>query len=236
MPVLAYLHKFIVFSFLSLVFFLVFHVFLSGDADLVIFCLGDGANDAAGDAVSHVACRDTHTAFYHCPCADETVFFDDSSLLNDGTHADENIIMDGTAMDDGVVADSHAAANVDVIAYFHMEGGIFLQVGVVADLDFAIACANDRAGIDDDIFPQLHTADDFRCGKDEAGIGNFWDEVFIFADHEIAPFLKKSLIYIGNSSVLIISVKENLDKRGRIVYNATCNLFANAKRLLLEEL
>ena len=233
---LAYLHKFIVFSFLSLVFFFVFQIFLRGNTDLVIFCLSDGANDAAGDAVCHVPCGDTHASFYHGTCADEAVFFNDSSFLNDGAHADENIIMDGAAVDDGIVADGHTAANVDVIAYFHMEGGIFLQVGVVTDLDFAIACADNGTGIDDDVFSQLHTADDFRCGEDETGIGYFGDKVFIFANHGIAPFLKKSLNYIGNSPVLIISVKENLDKRGRIVYNATCNLVANAKRLLLEEL
>ena len=192
---LAYLHKFIVFSFLSLVFFLIVQILLGGNADLVIFRLGNGANDAAGDAVSHVTGRNTHTSFYYGTCADEAVFFNDSSFLNDGTHADENVIMDGTAVDDGVMTNGYAAANVDVIANFHMEGGIFLQVGVVTDFDLAIACADNCAGIDDDIFPQLHTADDFCCGEDETGIGHFGDKVFIFANHGIAPFVKKSLIY-----------------------------------------
>ena len=236
MPFLAYLHKFIVLSFLSLIFFLVIQIFLGGNTDLVIFRLGDGANDAAGDAVCHVTCGDTHAAFYHCAGADKAVFLDDSAFLNDGAHADEDIIMDGAAVDDGIVTDGHAAANIDIIAYFHMEGGIFLQIGVVADSDFTVTCANDRAGIDDNVFSQFHAADDFRCREDETGIGYFRDEVFIFANHGIAPFVKKSFIYHSNSPVLIISAKENLDKRGRIVYNAICNLFANAKRLLLEEI
>ena len=120
------LHKFIVFPFLSLVFLFIFHVFLCGNTDLVIFRLSDGANDAAGDAICHVTGRDAHTAFYHCTCADEAVFFDDSPFLNDGAHTDQNIIVDGAAVDDGIVTDGHAAANVDIIAHFHMESCVFL--------------------------------------------------------------------------------------------------------------
>lgn len=216
------LHKFIVLSFLSLVFFFVVQIFLSGDTNFVILCLSDGANDAAGDAVCHMAGRDTHAAFYYSTCTDEAVFFDHSTFLNDGTHTDEDVIVDGAAVDDGVVTDGHTAANVDIITYLYMEGGVFLQIGVVADFDFAIAGANHSAGVDDDIFPQFHAADDFCCGKNKAGIRHFGDEVFIFADHGIAPFVKKSLNYIGNSPIPIISAKENLDKRGRIVYNAIC--------------
>ena len=193
MPFLAYLHKFVILSFLSLIFFLIIQIFLSGNADLVIFCLGDGTNDTAGDAVGHMSGGDTHAAFYYCPCTDEAVFFDDGTFLNDGTHADKNVVVDRAAVDDGVMADGHAAANVDIIAHFYMEGSVFLQVGVVTDGDLAIACAYHCAGIDDDIFPQFYAADDFSCGENKAGFWHFGDEVFIFTDHGTAPFMSKCL-------------------------------------------
>lgn len=85
-------------------------------------------------------------------CTNEAVFANDSAVLYDGTHAYQYIIADGAGVDNGVMSDGDTAADDAVSVPFHMNGAVFLQIGVIAN-DYLMAfAADDNARIGNDVF------------------------------------------------------------------------------------
>src|SRR5699024_161315 len=125
----------------------------------------------------------------------EAVFTDDGTVLYNRTHADENMICNGTGMQDNIVSDGYAAADVNIISMFYMNGCIFMYIGIIPGGNGLMFRMNDCAGADNHIFTQCYIANNGGGGE---YITRVWDGRGIlleFANHDKTSFRKRSYSY-----------------------------------------
>lgn len=100
-------------------------------------------------------------------CADEGLFADDSSVQNDGAHADKNLVTDFAGMDDRAVAHGDPITHNAWEIIRDVQHSVVLNIRVMADGDAVDVAAQDASVPNARVRAESHIADDGSGFGDE---------------------------------------------------------------------